>query len=530
MAGFQGHITTSTTLGIGLGFVGHWSGVIPDTSCLLAAGLCSFSGMLPDLDSVKSRQHREIIGFLGAVVAAFTIQRLSAHMTMESATAIACLVYLAIRFGVSWFIRVSTYHRGMFHSIPAAILAGELAFLLMTGGHSDTSAGNTVTLFKTSAVVLGYLSHLVLDELCSVASHGKIQVKSSLGTALKWFGRSALANFAMMVLILLLADPIATRWQDTETAQIATTNEITTDTENKTGVEVAQNPTDSQNVVAWETGTSVSRGSFGTSSQSLSPEQSLLSEPRSLLSLFSRGTSTASPPLLHLRSDHGGDRRGRNRFVESVGGDGSGNRPGAVGSTSGGWWRHIDSGVHSLRRTQCDGNHFCDDHRHRHIPGIWSGRRISTDSARANPDNESERHRRISSVLVPIAAPRRIHCIDDRFLTTLFPAGLFCDHIPDGGILVLVVTIFPRLPFPVLRPPSTPPAGDHAHTNGHATVRRTRSEAHTRTVVPVSALIQETPGVAGPSKSCPVQRNLCTSSVRLSTASRAVCSIRSGSL
>ena len=230
MAGFQGHITTSTTLGIGLGFVGHWSGQISNTSCLLAAGLCSFAGMLPDLDSVKSRQHREIIGFLGAVVAAFTIQRLAPYMAMESATAIACLVYLAIRFGVSWLIRVSTYHRGMFHSIPAAILAGELTFLLITGESVTGGTEAKATAFKVGAVVLGYLSHLLLDEMCSVASNGKIQIKSSLGTAFKWFGKSALANLGMMVLILLLMEPIVNRWQFTENTQIASTNTSTQET------------------------------------------------------------------------------------------------------------------------------------------------------------------------------------------------------------------------------------------------------------------------------------------------------------
>ena len=241
MAGFQGHITTSTTLGVGLGFVGHWSGLVPDTTCLLAAGMCSFAGMMPDLDSVKSRQHREIIGFFGAIVAAFAIQRLAPGMGLETATAAACLIYLVIRFGVSWLIRVSTYHRGMFHSIPAAILAGELTFLLVSGTDSGSGAGNMAasaaangatevdaaifwlhdhaggqlpTLFKSAAVVIGYLSHLVLDEMCSVASNGKIQIKQSLGTAFKFFGKSSVVNFAMVILILGLMDPIMGRWSE----------------------------------------------------------------------------------------------------------------------------------------------------------------------------------------------------------------------------------------------------------------------------------------------------------------------------
>jgi len=54
MAGFKTHITVSTLTGIAYGAWGYHSGA-PLETCILAGGLCSVSGMLPDLDSDSGR-------------------------------------------------------------------------------------------------------------------------------------------------------------------------------------------------------------------------------------------------------------------------------------------------------------------------------------------------------------------------------------------------------------------------------------------------------------------------------------------
>ena len=70
----------------------------------------------------------------------------------------------------------------MFHSLPAALIVGELAFLLASG---DDVA---IRLYKAGAVVLGYVSHLLLDELYSVEWYrGRLRLKRSFGTALKMY-------------------------------------------------------------------------------------------------------------------------------------------------------------------------------------------------------------------------------------------------------------------------------------------------------------------------------------------------------
>ena len=88
-------------------------------------------------------------------------------------------IYLLVRFGGTHLLQLLTDHRGMFHSIPAALIFGELAYLAASGDE-------VVRAYKAGAVIIGFMSHLFLDEVYSVQwSGGKIGLKSSFGTALK---------------------------------------------------------------------------------------------------------------------------------------------------------------------------------------------------------------------------------------------------------------------------------------------------------------------------------------------------------
>jgi hypothetical protein len=84
----------------------------------------------------------------------------------------------------------------MFHSLPAAVIAGELAFLLASGPLE-------LRIYKAGAVVLGYVTHLVLDELYAVDLR-RLRVKKSFGTALKMFSHKWWANGSTYIKLALL--------------------------------------------------------------------------------------------------------------------------------------------------------------------------------------------------------------------------------------------------------------------------------------------------------------------------------------
>jgi LexA-binding, inner membrane-associated putative hydrolase len=204
MAGFKTHITVSTLAGVGYGAAAYAFYDVPGPACILAGGLCSVSGMLPDIDSGPGRPLRESLAFAAAVVSTMLVDRFQQFgWSMESIILAGAMVYLIIRFGVAELLKRYTVHRGMFHSIPAAIIFGEVAYLLASGDLK-------LRLYKAGGVVLGYMIHLVLDEMYSVYYvRGRMQLKKSFGTALKLFERRKLwpnlSTYAKLALFTFLA-------------------------------------------------------------------------------------------------------------------------------------------------------------------------------------------------------------------------------------------------------------------------------------------------------------------------------------
>ena len=199
MADFKTHITTSTVIGVGYGIAGGMLFGVSPSNCIVAGGLCSVAGMLPDLDSDSGIPLREMLSFVSVVIPVMMIHRFE-HLGVnpEIMVMTAGVMYVVVRFGLGAIFRRFTVHRGMWHSIPAALIAGMVTFLVCMSPELG------VRLFKSWAVVLGFLSHLFLDEVYSIDLRGR-RVKQSIGTAMKWYGNNRWANVIAYVNLALLA-------------------------------------------------------------------------------------------------------------------------------------------------------------------------------------------------------------------------------------------------------------------------------------------------------------------------------------
>ena len=120
-------------------------------------------------------------------------------MPSEALILVCAGIYLAIRFGVTYLLKQFAVHRGMFHSVPAAAIAGLTAFLIFAAEEPIRRY------FVASAVVLGFLTHLILDEIWSVklGMFGP-KIKKSFGTAVKFLGNEAWANIVTYLLVIVL--------------------------------------------------------------------------------------------------------------------------------------------------------------------------------------------------------------------------------------------------------------------------------------------------------------------------------------
>ncbi len=207
MADFTTHITTSSALGVGYACLGAYCG-LPIEAALVAGGLCSLGGMLPDIDSDSGVPVRETMGFAAAVTPMLLVDRFQ-HLGLnyEQMVLAAGASYLFVRFGIAKLLMKYTVHRGMFHSIPALLIFTGLAFLIAG------SRNLQLRYFKAGGVFIGVFSHLALDEIWSVQwAGGRWRFKSSFGTALKLWGDNPWSNFSCYsklagVAVLILSEP-----------------------------------------------------------------------------------------------------------------------------------------------------------------------------------------------------------------------------------------------------------------------------------------------------------------------------------
>ena len=133
MAGFQTHMAVSTVTGIGYGVWGFHCGA-PIETCILAGSLCSVSGMLPDLDSDSGRPVQEMSSFAAAVIPLLMLERFrDLGWSNETMALVGAGIYAAIRFGAAAIFKRYTVHRGMWHSLPACVTCGLLAFVIVSG-------------------------------------------------------------------------------------------------------------------------------------------------------------------------------------------------------------------------------------------------------------------------------------------------------------------------------------------------------------------------------------------------------------
>lgn len=200
MAGYREHISVSGMLGVAYALAAILMFGYTAVQAAIAAVLTWIAGMLPDLDSESGKPVRELFGVTAALAPLLLFQNVNAlGVSGDRAMLFSLLAYGLVKYGGAFALAKLTVHRGMFHSIPALLIAAEITFVAY---HSDDVR---VRLLMAIGVGIGFLSHLVLDEMYSVQWDGtRIRLKHSAGTALKFFGTEAVPNGVTLGLLMLL--------------------------------------------------------------------------------------------------------------------------------------------------------------------------------------------------------------------------------------------------------------------------------------------------------------------------------------
>ena len=201
MAGYRQHLTVAGLCGAGYGVAAAASGAFTPVQGAIAAGLTGLAGMLPDLDSDSGRPLRELTSAVAAVAPLVMLRHLVDFFGSVDAMILSGgAIYVTVRYGGSWLLKRVSVHRGMFHSLPALGVAAMIVFLAYKSEYTR------VRCLMAGGVAIGFLSHLVLDELYSVQVKGtRVRLNKFSGTALKWFGNDLPANAVCYALLFTLS-------------------------------------------------------------------------------------------------------------------------------------------------------------------------------------------------------------------------------------------------------------------------------------------------------------------------------------
>ncbi|ATX80910.1 LexA-binding, inner membrane-associated putative hydrolase [Mariprofundus ferrinatatus] len=194
MANFRTHLTVAAAGSLAATAVVMQTSHTDHMEALLLFLLGLHAGILPDIDSdhsIPAQLLFTILSFVTAIAVVFLYYDKLLIVPLLFAAGVAAL---AVRFLLCPLFAATTEHRGLFHSLPAALLFGMATF----------SAGIHLFAWQISFAWLaagfvsgGYLLHLLLDEFYSVDFTGAV-LKESFGSALTLFSGKAWLSYLLL--------------------------------------------------------------------------------------------------------------------------------------------------------------------------------------------------------------------------------------------------------------------------------------------------------------------------------------------
>jgi len=194
MANFNTHLAVAA-VGSGLCATVALAGHAAPQSYLLTLTLAgAIGGILPDVDLEKAVPSRMLFSALGVVAAFIALFSFKKQYSIAELWIVWLAAYLFVRYVVHNIFFQKTRHRGVFHSLLAGAFFMALTAVLFDRVFGEPPALSWLTgLF----VLIGFVIHLVLDEIYSVDIEGAA-LKKSFGTALKLFDYQKLGTSAFM--------------------------------------------------------------------------------------------------------------------------------------------------------------------------------------------------------------------------------------------------------------------------------------------------------------------------------------------
>jgi membrane-bound metal-dependent hydrolase YbcI (DUF457 family) len=196
MANFPTHIAVGTVVSGALATVTVAAEMIQpeDIVAVTLAGV--LGSVLPDIDLKDSRPSRAMFAGLAVFFSFAVLFSLERRYSIAEMLILWLGTMVLVRYAAQSVFHRFSAHRGIWHSIAAGLFCAFLTALIY---RKILQRDEAVSWLAGGFMMIGYLTHLVLDEIYSVDVADR-RIKASFGTALKIIDqRHPAASTAMVV-------------------------------------------------------------------------------------------------------------------------------------------------------------------------------------------------------------------------------------------------------------------------------------------------------------------------------------------
>ena len=201
MANFPTHIAVGTLVAGTLATLTVAADVVAPEN-LVAVTLAGVLGsVLPDIDLKESKPARAMFSGLAVFFAFVALFTTAGHYSIAEMLILYVGTLIAVQYGAKAIFFKFSYHRGIWHSILAALF---VSFLTAAVYFYLLKRPDAVCWLAAAFMFIGYMTHLTLDEIYSVDVMDT-RIKKSFGTAIKLVDRNHWGHTGAMAAVTVLA-------------------------------------------------------------------------------------------------------------------------------------------------------------------------------------------------------------------------------------------------------------------------------------------------------------------------------------
>lgn len=203
MANFKTHFSFGIFIGI-ISVAAATVYSLTSNDVLIALGFvfAIIGSLLPDLDSDEGTPIRIVLTMFATLCALVGFLYVKQQYPADTLSQLFSLLFIygVVKYGLGTILKKFTHHRGIFHSLPAAVLSFMVGLLLL----QQFGLSHLEKLLIAGSLALGYLGHLLLDEIKSATTFSGLRMRRSrsFGTAIKLYSNSKVASAAVYFLLV----------------------------------------------------------------------------------------------------------------------------------------------------------------------------------------------------------------------------------------------------------------------------------------------------------------------------------------